>query len=233
MCRAQGSLTVFHDFLWCPQINPNAEFFFLFLSLLPNFSLLPHKGRFLCAAGVDVCNQGSAHRAQLDQKWSSERRQGSLGEMAAVGESDPRESQGPSPKCIPSQRGSHLRKSNVCLGRRSRHAWPFSSLRSPMGQSGQGHCPCSKSGCRVQFSRVGVARSTQRARRPHVHHGRTCVKGPDKPGPHESEPCEWSHGWQHFASSVSEQHLEIVVLPQLCTSKNFQSNSGAGCADEQ
>ena len=49
-----------------------------------------------------------------------------------------------------------------------------------------------------------------------------------------SEPGEWAHGWQYFASSVSEfHHRKTTVLRQSCPSHqaHLRSHSGGGCSD--
>ena len=51
---------------------------------------------------------------------------------------------------------------------------------------------------------------------------------------HMSEPGEWPHGWQYFASSASEHHFrETVVLAQSCAADqaHLRSHSGAGASD--
>ena len=48
-----------------------------------------------------------------------------------------------------------------------------------------------------------------------------------------TEPGEWTHGWQFYASSVSEHHLrKTVVLAQSCPSDHIhlRSHSGGGCS---
>ena len=51
------------------------------------------------------------------------------------------------------------------------------------------------------------------------------------PHQHGSEPGEWPHGWQYFASSASGHHFrETVVLAQSCAAHqaHLRSHSGAG-----
>ena len=48
-----------------------------------------------------------------------------------------------------------------------------------------------------------------------------------------TEPGEWAHGWQFYASSVSEHHFrKTVVLAQSCPSDqaHLRSHSGGGCS---
>ena len=58
--------------------------------------------------------------------------------------------------------------------------------------------------------------------------------GARPPHQHGSEPGEWPHGWQYFASSASEHHFrETVVLAQSCAADqaHLRSHSGAGSSD--
>ena len=48
-----------------------------------------------------------------------------------------------------------------------------------------------------------------------------------------TEPGEWAHGWQFYASSASEHHFrKTVVLAQSCPSDqaHLRSHSGGGCS---
>ena len=63
----------------------------------------------------------------------------------------------------------------------------------------------------------------------------TLLKFGARPPPADfSEPGEWSHGWQYFASSVTEHHFrKTTVLCQSCPSHqaHLRSHSGGGCFD--
>ena len=63
------------------------------------------------------------------------------------------------------------------------------------------------------------------------HPGWRALQGGTRlPNQHGSEPGEWPHGWQYFASSASEHHFrETVVLAQSCADQaHLRSHSGAG-----
>ena len=50
-----------------------------------------------------------------------------------------------------------------------------------------------------------------------------------RPPPYLSEPGEWPHGWQYYASSVSDTHFqETVVLTQSCAADQAHLLSHSG-----
>ena len=57
--------------------------------------------------------------------------------------------------------------------------------------------------------------------------------GARPPQQHVSEPGEWPHGWQYFASSASDHHFREIVLAQSCAADqaHLRSHSGAGASD--
>ena len=63
----------------------------------------------------------------------------------------------------------------------------------------------------------------------------TLLKLGARPPPADfSEPGEWAHSWQYFASSVTEYHYrKTTVLRQSCPSHqaHLRSHSGGGCSD--
>ena len=63
----------------------------------------------------------------------------------------------------------------------------------------------------------------------------TLLKLGARPPPADfSEPGEWAHGWQYFASSVTEYHYrKTTMLRQSCPSHqaHLRSHSGGGCSD--
>ena len=93
--------------------------------------------------------------------------------------------------------------------------------RRPSARSGHADCFTAHANGRP-WDQIGVTYGTV---------GAHCRGEARPPHQHGSEPGEWPHGWQYFASSASEHHFrETVVLAQSCAADqaHLRSHSGAG-----